>query len=147
MQTFIASTAIVRVTRDPEVREFGTTKFAKFGAVANNRKKGQDGNYIDAPVFIDIKAFNQSADFVSQYVKKGDAVAVVGRVEMETWQKKDGSGKGIAFVIIADKVIALSGKDEQPQRPAAQPQRQRPVETKGQQPERDDEVRGEDIPF
>lgn len=146
MQTFINATAIVRVTRDPEVREFGTTKVAKFGGAANYKRKGKDGNTEEAPVFIDIKAFGQNADFVAQYVKKSDPVAVVGRVEMNTWIAKDGS-KGVAFVIIADRVIALSGKDDQPQRPAAQTPRQRPVETKGQQPERDDEVRGEDIPF
>src|SRR5690349_7736597 len=70
---------IGRLTRDPEVRTFGTTggKVAAFGFAVNNKKKNaQTGQWEDEPVFLDIEAFNrqtgrQLADLVEQYFRKG----------------------------------------------------------------------------
>lgn len=47
---------------------------------------------------------------IAQYLTKGQSVLVEGRVRLEQWEKRDGSGSGTSLVITADDVRLLGGK-------------------------------------
>jgi len=101
---------IGRLTRDPEVRTFGTTggKVAAFGFAVNNRKKNQQtGQWEDEPVFLDVEAFNrqqgrQLADQVEQYFRKGAQFYLEGHLRLDQWQDKNDGSKRSKLKIVLD---------------------------------------------
>ncbi|HJT76194.1 MAG TPA: single-stranded DNA-binding protein [Gemmataceae bacterium] len=137
---------IGRFTRDPEVITFQNGgKVARFGfAVSNRRKNQQTGSWEDYPMFIDCKAFNrqngrQLADLVENYCRKGKQYAVEGRLELETWDDKNGGGKRSKHVIIVDDIQFLDPKEssgDPDARPAQRQQAQsRPANGQQRRPE------------
>jgi single-strand DNA-binding protein len=101
---------IGRLTRDPEVRTFGSGgKVANFGFAVNNRKKNQQtGQWEDEPVFLDIEAFNREngrklADLVEQYFRKGAQFYIEGHLRLDQWQdKNDGSKRSRLKIVLED---------------------------------------------
>jgi single-strand DNA-binding protein len=94
-----------RVTRDPELRYTtqGNTAVANF-SVAVDRPRGQ-GKERETD-FIDVVAWKQTAEFVTQYAKKGRLVAVDGRLQVRSYEAQDGS-KRKAYEVIANDVRLL----------------------------------------
>jgi single-strand DNA-binding protein len=110
---------IGRLTRDPEVRTFGSGgKVAAFGFAVNNRKKNaQTGEWEDEPVFLDIEAFNrqtgrQLADQVEQYFRKGAQFYLEGHLRLDQWQdKNDGSKRSKLKIVLDDFQFFESRQD------------------------------------
>ncbi len=84
---------IGRLTRDPEGRTFQNGgKLATFGFAVSNRKLDQaTGEWVDDPMFIDVKAFNapgegrKLADMVMERFQKGKQFYLEGRLIFEQW--------------------------------------------------------------
>jgi single-strand DNA-binding protein len=100
---------IGRLTRDPEVRVFGTGgKVAAFGFAVNNKKKNvQTGQWEDDAVFLDIEAFNREtgrklADLVEQYFRKGAQFYLEGHLKLDQWQDKTDGSKRQKIKIVLD---------------------------------------------
>ena len=53
--------------------------------------------------FIDIVAWNQQAEFVSRYFRKGQLVAVCGRIQSRSWTDNNGNNRS-AVEVVADEV-------------------------------------------
>jgi len=97
---------IGRLTRDPELRTTTTGKnFVNFSIAVQKRIKPQDPNERDAD-FFNIKAWGQTADYVSNYLAKGRLVAVDGRLESRRYTDKEGREREI-FEVVADNVQGL----------------------------------------
>ena len=103
--------------RDPELRylDNGRTVANFTLAVRQAKRRGED-----LPArWVKVALWGQSAQFVADYVRKGDTVGVWGRVEApELFTKKDGS-TGLAEVFTADNVEKFSSSQQQA--PAQQP--------------------------
>ena len=104
-----------RLTRDPEVTEFaGGGKVAAFGFVVNNRRLNkQSGQWEEAPVWLNLKAFNREhgrklADFAAT-LKKGRQVLVEGRLALEEWTGKEDGKKHSRLMVYADAINYLGG--------------------------------------
>jgi single-strand DNA-binding protein len=100
---------IGRLTRDPEVRTFGTGgKVAAFGFAVTNRKKNQQtGQWEDDPMFIDVDAFNREtgrklADLVEQYLKKGHQAYIEGSLKLDQWTDKEGQKRSKIKLVLHD---------------------------------------------
>jgi single-strand DNA-binding protein len=100
---------IGRLTRDPEVRTFGTGgKVAAFGFAVTNRKKNQQtGEWEDDPMFIDVDAFNREsgrklADLVEQYLKKGHQAYIEGSLKLDQWTDKEGQKRSKLKLVLHD---------------------------------------------
>lgn len=74
------------VTRDPEVRQAGSSTVCNFSLAVNEKRK-QGDEWIDDPVFVDCGAWGKLADVMQRYVAKGDPVLVEGRLRRESWEK------------------------------------------------------------
>jgi single-strand DNA-binding protein len=97
---------IGRMVRDPELRTTSTGKnVVEFSIAVDKRIKPRDANEPTAD-FFRIKAWGQTADFVSNYLAKGRLVAVDGRLDTRKYVDKDGNNRE-AFEIVADNVNAL----------------------------------------
>lgn len=91
------------VVADPESRSTQSGKtVATFRLAVNNPLNDKD------VVYIDIDTWEKQADFVTNYVKKGSGVSVVGRLRQDSWEK-DGK-KQSKIIVVAERVNFLGGK-------------------------------------
>lgn len=95
-----------RLTRDPELRKTNTgTSVASF-TIANDRDFGDKETD-----FVDIVAWKNTADFVSKYFTKGRMAVVVGRLQLRSWNDKDGNKRKTAEVVAENVYFGDSKSD------------------------------------
>ena len=98
---------IGRLTKDPELRYTPKgTPVASFGLAINYRYKQNDEKK-DETTFIDIVVFGKPAEFCGQYLNKGSAVIVDGRLQQRRWES-DGQQKS-KIEVVAQSVNFLPG--------------------------------------
>lgn len=102
------------LTRDPELKEFGSTKVCNMRLAVNNRVK-QGEEWVDQPCYFDIAAFGSQGENCAKFLSKGRPVAIDGRLHWREWTT-DGGDKRQAVSVIASSVQFLdSGKrDDEP---------------------------------
>jgi single-strand DNA-binding protein len=105
---------IGRLARDPEAKEITNGQIAEF-TIAVDRRKGRGGEEQE-PHWFRVTAFGQTADYVLQYVGKGQRVAISGRLEHRKYQDRDGNNRE-AISIIADNVQGLDRPREDDVKP------------------------------
>lgn len=99
-------TLIGRMVRDPELRTTNTGKnVVEFSIAVDKRIKPTDPNQPTAD-FFRVTAWNQTADYVSNYGGKGRLTAVDGRLQSRKYVDKDGNNREIVE-IVADNVNLL----------------------------------------
>ena len=100
-----------RLTRDPEVRytQTSNTLVATF-SLAVNRRFARQGEERQAD-FINIVAWNKTGEFVSKYFKKGQQVAVIGRLQTRTWDDEQGQKHYVTEVIAEETYFADTKRD------------------------------------
>jgi single-strand DNA-binding protein len=92
---------IGNLTRDPELRHTSSGKaIAEFGLAVKGPK--------DTTIFLDFTAWEKTAELVAKYKKKGEAIAVEGRLNVDTWQDKDTNKKRSKVVIVAENIEFLN---------------------------------------
>jgi len=124
-----------RLTRDPELRHTqGGLSVCNFG-VANNKKIGDK----EVSCFVDVSAFGKQADAIAQYLKKGNRICVIGRLELEQWEK-DGERKS-KHKIVCDRFEFVDGPKD---REEEAQQARKPAQ---QSRQRRQEAETDDIPF
>jgi len=101
---------IGNVGKDPEIiKTAGGKTIAKF-SVATNEYAGKDGHGKAKyeTEWHSVKVFGQSAEYTEKQIKAGDVVFVSGRHKTETYDKKDGTGKGYSIFC----QVGLNGRVE-----------------------------------
>ena len=91
-----------RLTADPEIRntENGTPVLSFSIAVQRNYKPKNEENY---PVdFINLVAWRNSAEFISNNFKKGYLISIEGSLESRKYTDKDGNNR-TAFEVKVDR--------------------------------------------
>ena len=88
---------IGNLTRDPELRKTANgTAVANLGlAVAQSgggHREETPSAHPAEPIYLDVVLWERTAEIAEQYLKKGSAVLVEGRLQMDTWQDEE-SGK------------------------------------------------------
>jgi single-strand DNA-binding protein len=91
---------------------------ADFGLAINRRFKGSDGQMKDEVTFIDVEAWGRTAELVGQYLVKGRACFVEGRLKLDSWEDKDGQ-KRSKLKVVADSVQFLDSGGRGGERSAA----------------------------
>jgi single-strand DNA-binding protein len=101
---------IGRLTADPELR-YTTSDIAvaEFRIAVDRPFKSASGE--KKTDFFRCKAWRQTAEFVNNYVKKGNLVAVEGRVEINEFTGQDGVKKYFTD-IVCDQVQGLTSRSE-----------------------------------
>lgn len=99
------------LTRDPELRYTPNGQAVANFTIATNRVwKDAEGEQKDAAEFTDVVVWGKIAENVSNYLKKGRRVHVIGRLQTRSWEAQDGSKKYKTEVIATD-VTFLDRKD------------------------------------
>ena len=108
---------IGRLTKDLETRYTTGAKpiAVTKGSLAVNRRFKKDGEP-DAD-FINITFFGKTAEVASKYLQKGSQVAVTGRLQISSYDNKEGKKTYYTEVIVEEMDFVGSKKTEQPEKP------------------------------
>ncbi len=91
------------LTRDPELKALPSgSQVTSFGLATNRSYKDKDGNKQEQTEFHNITLFGRQAEVASQYLKKGRAVFIEGRLQTRSWDDKDSGKKMYRTEIIVD---------------------------------------------
>ncbi|MFC1524800.1 single-stranded DNA-binding protein [Planctomycetota bacterium] len=104
------------LTRDPELRYIPDgTPVCSFGLAVNRSYTTTSGEKKENTLFIEVTVWRKMAETCAEYLKKGRLVMVEGRLEMDTWEGKDGQ-KRSKIKVIAQNVQFLGGprQEEKP---------------------------------
>lgn len=99
-----------RLTKDVEVRKTQSgTSFARF-TIACDRRGSRDANQPNAD-FIGCVAWEQRADFLGQYAKKGNVIALEGRIQTGSYER---NGQRVYTTdVVADTVRLIQDRPRQ----------------------------------
>ena len=139
---------IGNVTRDPELRYIGSgTAVLDLGLAVNRRVKNQNGEFRDEATFVTVTIWGKTAENCAEYLSKGRAVFVEGRLKNDQWEDKKTGEKRSKIAIVAENVQFLSPRGERTERGERTTE---PTEhaARGPQPPREEtELSDDDIPF
>ena len=100
-----------RLTKDVELRATPSgANVASFTVAVDGFGRDQNNNPVNQASFINCVAWNTQAKFISTYCKKGSLVALEGRLQTRSYDRKDGT-KAYVTEVIADRVENLSPRD------------------------------------
>lgn len=91
-----------RLTKDVDIKYTQTTntQIANI-SVAVNRRFVKEGEERQADFFNCI-AFGKQAEFLSKYFKKGQEIAIVGRLQTRTWDDDQGQKHYVTEIVIEE---------------------------------------------
>lgn len=139
------------LTRDPEMRALPSgQQVASFSLATNRVWKDKSGVKQESVDYHNIVVFAKLAELAAQYLKKGSAVFIEGRMQTRSWD--DATGKKYRTEIVADTMqfgprssgsvsSAPSSSKSQAPAPASSPESLATIEY----PEED--INPDDIPF
>ena len=105
-------TIMGRLTRDPELRRTGSgAAVASFALAVDRDFKPECGER--ETDFIDCVAWRQTGEFVSKYFQKGRMAVVSGRLQIRSWNDKDGNKRRTAEVVADNVYFGDSKRDDQ----------------------------------
>lgn len=124
-----------RLTKDPEVKYTNTGKVVCLFTLAVDRPYTNQQGQREAD-FINIVLWGKQAETFGNYFSKGQRALVEGRLQIRSYDGKDGN-KHYATEVIAERFEFIEKATKQGDAPAAQPQ----------QPSGNFESFGQQIPF
>ena len=102
---------IGRLTRDPEMKYTPQGLPVTTMRLAVNRiTKDEQGQYESD--FFDVVAWRRSAEFASNYLKKGQLISVDGRLQSRRWVDQATGQNRTAYEIVADNLQSLERRTE-----------------------------------
>jgi single-strand DNA-binding protein len=108
------------VVSDPETRSTNSGKTIATVRLAVNNPLNENDS-----LFIDVDVWEKQAEFVTNHVKKGSAISVIGRLKQDSWEK-DGQ-KRSKILVVAERINFVGSKRKdaaanEDDAPAAAPQ-------------------------
>jgi single-strand DNA-binding protein len=103
---------IGRLVRDPDLRYSPSgTAVANFTLAVDRAFKNEDGE--KEADFIPVVVFKKQAENCANYLKKGRLVAIEGRIQVRTYEDKDGNKRWVTEVIAHNVRFLESGKKKE----------------------------------
>lgn len=99
---------IGRLTKEPEMRysqNDNQTAVTRYTLAVDRRNKREGEPTAD---FINCITFDKSAEFINKYIKKGQRIAVAGRLQTRTWTDKQNVKRFITEVVTDEHYFADS---------------------------------------
>lgn len=96
---------------DPECVKFDKGKpLCKFSVGVNRSYKDSQKKIVNEVVFIPVEVWGKMSDACSKFLRKGDAVRVMGRLKEDKWESENGT-KHSRISVYAERVDFLSKKN------------------------------------
>lgn len=100
-----------RLTKDPEIKATNSGKTVAVYCIACDRdfKDSAGERGVD---FVNIVSYGYDAEFVKSYYSKGSMALIVGRLQLRSWEDKDGN-KRYATEVVTEHVYFGEGKKKE----------------------------------
>jgi len=108
MASFNRVILVGNVTRDPELRYIPSgTAVIDLGLAVNDRRKNQQGEWVEETTFVDVTLWGRTAEVAGEYLQRGSPVLIEGRLKLDQWEQ-DGQ-KRSKLKVIGDRMQLLGG--------------------------------------
>jgi single-strand DNA-binding protein len=95
---------------NPEVKETtNKKKLAKFSIATADSYKNEAGERVTDTQWHNVIAWGSQADIASKYLKKGNEVAIEGKLTSRSYTDKEGIKRYVTEIIV-NKIVMLGGK-------------------------------------
>lgn len=135
------------LTRDPESKTLASgTTLCEIGLAVNDRRKDNNGEWIEETTFVDVTLWGNTAGVAAQYLTKGAPVLIEGRLKLDTWEQ-DGQ-KRSKLRVVGERMQMLGQKSgETPNAPQRATSAEKPASRAPQSQNPNAEAYNGDIPF
>src|SRR5213594_4000761 len=111
MASFNRVILLGNLTRDVEVRYLQSgTAVADIGMAVNDRRKGQNGEWIEETTFVDVTLWGRTAEVAGEYLGKGSPILIEGRLKLDQWEDKQSGQKRSKLRVVGERMQMLSGR-------------------------------------
>lgn len=125
-----------RLTHDPELRYTPAgTAVCQLRLASTRNFRTKDGERREETLFINVTAWDRSAEFCGEHLRKGRPIVVEGRLRTSEWEDKDTGQKRSKIEINAFRIQLLDWADRDAPQPKPEPR------------EIEEPVPEDDIPF
>jgi len=110
MASFNRVILLGNLTRDVEVRYLQSgTAVADVGLAVNDRRKGQNGEWIEETTFVDVTLWGRTAEVAGEYLGKGSPILIEGRLKYDTWEKDGQKRSKLSVVCERMQMVGAKG--------------------------------------
>ena len=102
-----------RLTKDPEIRYSQSATpiaIANYTLAVNRRFKREGEPDAD---FISCVAIGKNGEFAEKYLRKGLLISIVGRLQVRSWDDKEGKKRYTTEVVVEEHYFAESKKENE----------------------------------
>lgn len=147
------------LTADPELKYTPKgTAIARLRLAVNRTYKTDTGENREEVTYVDVDAWGQQGEVISQYLRKGRPILVEGRLKLDTWDDKATGQKRSKLGVVLESFTFLDSRSQDGAgvgggAPVPPPPRSRPSPTQSSPPSSAQESDGpppieeDDVPF
>ncbi len=95
---------------DPKVIEANGKKLAKFSLATSDTYKNQNGEKVTETQWHNLIIWGKLADVAGKYLKKGNQIAVEGKLTNREYEDKEGHRKFFTEIVVNDMVMLGGAK-------------------------------------
>ncbi|MCO6501416.1 MAG: single-stranded DNA-binding protein [Vicingus serpentipes] len=85
-------------------------KIAKFSVATNESYKNAKGEKVEDTQWHNLVAWGKTAEIIENYLKKGQEIAVEGRLTHRSYDDKDGNKRYVSEIVV-NELLMLGGKN------------------------------------
>jgi single-strand DNA-binding protein len=101
------------LTRDPEVRYTPKgTAVAELGLAINRVYTAENNEKREEVTFVDVTFWGRTAEIAGEYLKKGRAVFIEGRLQLDTWDDKTTGQKRSKLKVVGEAMQFVGGRGD-----------------------------------
>lgn len=128
MPSYNKTILIGNLTRDVELKYTPSgTAVTEITLAVNEKYKDSNGEWKESASFIDCTLWGRTAEVANEYLHKGDATLVEGRLKQDTWTGKESGAKRSKIKVTVEK-LTLLGNNGQRTEYTEQPRTEAPVQ-------------------
>ena len=91
---------------DPEIKNLESgSKVANFSLATNDYYKDPQGERVENTQWHYLVAWNKTAEILEKYVKKGQEVAIEGKLTNRSYDDKEGNKRYVTEVVVNELVL------------------------------------------
>ena len=124
---------IGRLTKDVEVRKTSTNKSVSSFSIAVDNLATKDGEKTTS--FFNCNAWNNVAETLSKYTRKGDRIAISGSLIQRNYENKNGEKNSVVEINV-NSITLIENKKENAS-----------VNSENKSVENDNKINDDDLPF
>jgi single-strand DNA-binding protein len=105
-----------RLVRDTELKQLESgTSVCSFSIAENERyKKGEE--WVEKANYFECSIFGKRAEALNKYFEKGSEIFIIGKLDFQQWEAKDGQKRNALRVIAEDfQFVGATQKSKEPE--------------------------------